>query len=571
MFLEKCFDLIAQNINEALLGIDESGKLIMANNRAEELLSINLKEDMGKYIEDVIPETKLNKILKTGRNELNKSFFANNREFITSRLPVIIDGKIKGAITIFEDITNNKKMQQKLIDNEIYIDILNTIINALNECLVLVDENGIITMMSKAYKEFLGCSAPEGKDVRDIIENTRLHEIIKNGKAEIGDIQKIRGNKMIAMRVPIKEGDKIIGAVGKVIFKDIGGFHALSKKLNNLEREIQVYKNELGKERKAKYSIENITGNSAKIQEVKSMALKVAKTDSNVLITGETGTGKELFAHGIHNASSRYLGPFVEINCAAIPSELFESELFGYEEGAFTGAKKGGKKGKFELADGGTIFLDEIGDMPMYMQVKLLKVIQDRKIERVGGNTIKKINVRIIAATNRKLEDSVKEGTFREDLYYRLNVMRINLPPLRERKEDIPLLANSLRIKIASQLGIYVEGISNEAVNCLMSYNWPGNVRELENIIERAVDLLDSDLVIKVDHLPERLTGSKFKNYKNYGDTGDSLKDIVSEVEKHVIGKCLNRNHWNKNRTAGILGISRAALYKKIREYNLKP
>ncbi|MCI1996932.1 sigma 54-interacting transcriptional regulator, partial [Clostridium luticellarii] len=319
MFLEKCFDLIAQNINEALLGIDESGKLIIANNRAEELLSINLKEDMGKYIEDVIPETKLNKILKTGRNELNKSFFANNREFITSRLPVIIDGKIKGAITIFEDITNNKKMQQKLIDNEIYIDILNTIINALNECLVLVDENGIITMMSKAYKEFLGCSAPEGKDVRDIIENTRLHEIIKNGKAEIGDIQKIRGNKMIAMRVPIKEGDKIIGAVGKVIFKDIGGFHALSKKLNNLEREIQVYKNELGKERKAKYSIENITGNSAKIQEVKSMALKVAKTDSNVLITGETGTGKELFAHGIHNASSRYLGPFVEINCAAIP------------------------------------------------------------------------------------------------------------------------------------------------------------------------------------------------------------------------------------------------------------
>ncbi|UZW14255.1 sigma 54-interacting transcriptional regulator [Clostridium pasteurianum] len=570
MFLKKSFESAIQNISEAVIGIDKNGILIIANNKAEELLSINSKEDIGKYIEDVVPETKLNRILKTGKNELNKNFFANNREFITSRIAIYIEGTIKGAIAVFQDITDNKRMKQELLNNEMYIDILNTIMNTLNECIVLVNEMGVITMMSKAYKEFLGCSNPEGKDVRDVIENTKLYEVIKNGNVKIGDIQEINGNKMIAVRVPIKEGNKIIGAVGKVIFKDIGDFYTLSRKLNNLEREIAIYKNELGKERKAKYSIENIIGRSSKIQEVKSIALKVAKTDSNVLITGESGTGKELFAHGIHNASGRYLGPFIEINCAAIPSELFEAELFGYEEGAFTGAKKGGKKGKFELANGGTIFLDEIGDMPMHMQVKLLKVIQDREIERIGGNIIKEIDVRIIAATNRNLENHVKQGKFREDLYYRLNVMRITLPPLRDRKEDISLLANNLRIKIASKLGIYVEGISKEAMTCITKYDWPGNVRELENVIERAIDLLDSDLIIKTNHLPERLTKYKLNKYINYNNDGKYLKDIISEVEKHVILNILNKNNWNKNKTANILGISRAGLYKKIEEYKLK-
>ncbi|MCH3963217.1 MAG: sigma 54-interacting transcriptional regulator [Clostridium sp.] len=571
MFLKECFKAISENVNEGLIVVDKGGRLITANTRAEELLSIDSKKSIGKHIETIIPETKLNRVLKTGKNELNKKFFTNDREFMISRIAIVIEEKVCGAVAIFQDITDHKKIQKKLADNEIYINVINTIINTLNECIVLVDENGIITMMSEAYKEFLGCTSdPEGKNVSDVIENTKLHEVVKSGNVKIGDIQKINGNRMIAARVPIKEDGKIVGAVGKVIFKDIGDFYTLSKKLNSLEKEIETYKNELGKERKARYSIENIIGNSPKIREVKSFALKVAKTDSNVLITGESGTGKELFAHGIHNASGRYLGPFVEINCAAIPSELFESELFGYEEGAFTGAKKGGKKGKFELANGGTIFLDEIGDMPMHMQVKLLRVIQNREIERVGGNKIEEINVRIIAATNKNLEDSVREGKFREDLYYRLNVMRIVLPPLRERKEDIPVLANNLRIKIANKLGIYVEGISREAIKCLIKYDFPGNVRELENIIERAIDLLDSDIIIKTEHLPERLTNKKIKKYIKYNNCSKHLKSIVSEVEKEVILECLNKTNWNKNRTANMLGISRVGLYKKIEEYHLK-
>ncbi|WP_411682661.1 sigma 54-interacting transcriptional regulator [Clostridium thailandense] len=567
MFFKECFHLMAENIDEALIGVDKNGMLFIINKKAEDLLGISAEKDIGKHVEKVIPETNLPRVLKTGENEISQRFIANSREFITNRITVIMEEKVEGAIAIFRDITEHKKLQKELYDDKIYIDILNTIMDTLNECVVVIDEKGLITMMSKAYKEFLGCSNPEGKHVEDIIENTRMYKVIQSGNLELGDVQDIKGNKMIAMRVPLKEDGKVVGAVGKVIFKDIGDFYTLSKKLSNLEKEVEFYKNELGKERKAKYSIENIIGDSPSVQKVKSLVKRVARTNSNVLIIGESGTGKELFAHAIHNASKRNLGPFIKINCAAIPSELLEAELFGYEEGAFTGAKKTGKKGKFELANGGTIFLDEIGDMPMEMQVKLLRVIQEREIERIGGNILKEVDVRIIAATNKNLEDSVKEGKFREDLYYRLNVMRIPLPSLRERKEDIPMIANSLRIKVANRLGVYVEGISKDALDCLVNYDWPGNIRELENVIERAVNLLDSDLVIKLENLPERLVKNKFKRYTN---EGKYLKDIIEEVEKDVIEECLRKNNWNKNRTAQLLGISRAGLYKKIEEYKLE-
>lgn len=565
MFLQKYFSTLIENIDEAVLAVDKDGRLTIINKTAQQLLSIS-KENIGSYAPDVVHGTKLTQILKTGEYNSNKTLVVNGRRLSENIIPLITDGTILGALSIIRQSTNH--INTVPIDNETYVDILDTIMNTLNECIVLVNQNGIITMMSKAYKNFLNCSNPEGKKVVDIIENTRLHEVIKNGNTEIGTIQEIKGNKMIAMRVPIKKGNKILGAIGKVMFKDISDFYTLSKKLNNLQKEIEFYKNALKKEKKAKYSIENIIGNSPKIKKVKSLALRVAKTNSNVLITGESGTGKELVAHGIHNASNRYLASFIEINCASIPPELFESELFGYEEGAFTGAKKGGKKGKFELADGGTIFLDEIGDMPLYMQVKLLKVIQDREIQKIGSVESKKIDVRIISATNKNLEKSIKSGEFREDLYYRLNVMRIVLPPLRDRKEDIPILANSLKIKVANRLGIYVEGMSKEVVRCLMKYDWPGNVRELENIIERAVNMLDSDLVINLEHLPSRLTANNFKKPISSAKEG-YLKEIIQNMEKEIIADCLEKNNWNKNKTARILGISRVNLYNKIKTYKL--
>jgi transcriptional regulator with PAS, ATPase and Fis domain len=452
-------------------------------------------------------------------------------------------------------------------DHYVDKDLLNTIFNTVDECVVVVDEHGIIIMMSSGYKEFIGCDNPEGRHVTEVIENTKLHIVAKTGEKEVGEIQEVNGHKMISMRVPIVKEGKVVGAIGKVMFKDLRNFKILSNKLNNLEKELEYYRNELSTDRKAIYNFNNIIGRSEKSKEVMNLAKMAAKTDSNVLITGESGTGKELFAHSIHNASKRCLKPFVKINCGAIPAELFESEMFGYEEGAFTGAKRTGKKGKFEHASGGTILLDEIGDMPMNMQVKLLRVIQEKELVRVGGNDVIKVDVRVIASTNKSLEQLIKDGKFREDLYYRLDVMHLKLPSLRERIEDIEELSNELRIKICKKHGIYSEGISREAIDYLKSYSWPGNIRQLENVIERAINMLDADLFIMPKHLPEKIIKNKIKKYSlenNY------LKDIVETIEKDLIMECLSKTDGNKNETAKILGLSRAGLYKKINRYNLR-
>lgn len=565
-FIDKYFRKIIENVTDALIGIDKYGNINMLNGTAEELLGIKFEHVIRKKINDVIPNSKLIRVIESKEEEINQRFSSNGRQFRVNRLPILHEGEVQGAIALFHDVTDYNKISKKLDEDEVYIDILNTILDTFNEWYVVVDKEGIITMMSKAYKEFVGEQNPEGKHVTEVIENTRMHRVLETGIMEVGEIQKIKGSRMIAMRIPLKKDGRVIGAIGKTMFKDVGDLVSLSKKISKLEKEIEYYKNELDDKRVAKYSFENLVGSSPSMNTVKGLAKKAAKTNSNVLILGESGTGKELFAHALHNASKRNLGPFVKINCAAIPAELLESELFGYEEGAFTGAKKGGKKGKFELANGGTILLDEIGDMPMTMQAKLLRVIQEKEVERLGGNVLKDIDVRIIASTNKELEKLVRKNEFREDLFYRLNVMVIKLPPLRDRKEDIEALANELKMKIANRLGLYVEGISQDAIDYLKSYDWPGNIRELENVLERAINLLDSDLIIKPKHLPPRLTRKKSKAYL-MGNR--NLKAIVEEVEKDVISDCLERTKGNKNKAAKLLGISRVGLYKKIERYKL--
>ncbi|MCT4566169.1 MAG: sigma 54-interacting transcriptional regulator [Maledivibacter sp.] len=565
-YIDRYFRTIIENIKDALIGIDKNGNINMINSTAEELLGLRFEDVIRERISEVIPNSRLLRVIETKKEEINQKFTSNGRQFRVSRLPILEDGQIQGAICLFHDVTDYNKISKKLDEDEVYIDILNTILDTFNEWYIVVDKNGLITMMSKAYKEFVGCPNPEGKHVTDVIENTRMHIVIKTGIMEVGEIQEVKGSRMIAMRIPLKKDGRIIGAVGKTMFKDVSDLVSLSKKISKLEKEIEYYKNELADKRVAKYTFENLVGDSSSMNDVKALAKKSAKTNSNVLILGESGTGKELFAHALHNASGRNLGPFVKINCAAIPAELLESELFGYEEGAFTGAKKGGKKGKFELANGGTILLDEIGDMPLTMQAKLLRVLQEKEVERLGGNILKNIDVRIIASTNKDLEKLVRKNEFREDLFYRLNVMVIKLPALRERKEDIEALANDLKMKIANRLGLYVEGISQDAIEYLKSYDWPGNIRELENVIERAINLLDTDLIIKSKHLPSRITRKKSKTYL-MGNR--SLKNIVEEVEKEVIIGCLEKTNGNKNKAAKLLGISRVGLYKKIDRYAL--
>ncbi len=446
-------------------------------------------------------------------------------------------------------------------------EVLNFIFNSLEEYIVVVDKDGIVTMMSNGYKDFLGCENPEGRHVTEIIPNTKLHIIAKTGFKEVGDIQEVNEHRIISMRVPIVIDGEIEGAIGKVMFKDLENFKILGSKISHLEKELQYYKNELTEENKAKHSFENFIGNSSSFLSVVKFASKAAKGESSILITGESGTGKELFAHSIHNGSRRAHKPFIKINCGAIPEELFESEMFGYDEGAFTGAKRSGLKGKFEVANGGTILLDEIGDMPLNMQVKLLRVLQEREIVRVGSNDVKNIDVRIIAATNKSLPELIEQGKFREDLYYRLNVIQIKLPPLRERREDIEHLANSLRIKLCNKYGIYSEGISKRAIEYLKSYDWPGNVRELENVIERAINLLDTELMITPKHLPDKIIKGKRRKFNL---ENKSLKDIVDDIEKHIILETLQKTNGNKNEASKLLGLSRQGLYKKLDRYNIE-
>ncbi|KYO65387.1 sigma-54 interaction domain-containing protein [Thermovenabulum gondwanense] len=464
---------------------------------------------------------------------------------------------------------------ENFFEDKYLIDMLNKIFDPIPIPMILVDRETKVKVINNSFCEFLGYSKEEmiGRRVYDIDENTRFPYVFKTKKAEIAWKHRFKNGKTaIVHRIPVMDDDgNVIYGFGMVLFKDIAEFEEIIKKNKLLESELDLYKTRLKELTGARYSWENIIGESEKMKRAKFLARKAAASDSNVLLLGESGTGKELFAHAIHNDSRRNNFPFVKINCAAIPSELLESELFGYEEGAFTGAKRGGKIGKFELANKGTIFLDEISEMPLGMQAKILRVLQEKEIDRVGGITPIPVDVRIIAATNKDLKKLVKENKFREDLYYRINVMTIEIPPLRERLEDIEVLANYLLKKLSNQMGKYISGISNEAVELLKGYSWPGNVRELENVLERAINLTDSDYISQ-EHLPIYITGPEAKKQRFLTDrTFDySLKKVVEQAEKEAIKDCLRYTKGNKRLAAKILKISRSRLYEKLKKYNLE-
>lgn len=443
--------------------------------------------------------------------------------------------------------------------------LLETMLAAPDELIVVVNQNGYIENMSQAYGDFLGIQVQNavGRHVTEVIENTRMDIVVKTGVPETGETQDIHGEKMIATRIPIRKNGMVIGAYGRVLVRNTRELHMLHDKLSSIEMELNMYKRTFEKINTAKYTVDDIIGECSIMQDLKDSVRKVAKTNSNVLIMGESGTGKELFAHSIHAGSMRRKAPFVCVNCGSIPEQLIESELFGYEEGAFTGARKGGKIGLFPAAHGGTIFLDEIGELPLSMQVRLLRVLQDREIQRVGSNVREKVNVRVVAATNRNLYQMVKKGEFRSDLYYRLNVVTLHLPLLRERKEDLPLLIQMILSKISKKESLGAIEISREAMDHLLRYDWPGNVRELENVLERAINFTDAGEKIKAKNLPERITGSMVSQ------TMMPLKELMENTEKDAIKDALLRCRNCKAKAANELGISRTTLYEKMMKYEI--
>lgn len=463
----------------------------------------------------------------------------------------------------------NSMNKEEILLNEYFISMMNKIFDPIPVSIILIDKDTRILMISEEFAQFLGVKRDGaiGKPVLEVDANSRFPYVFKTKKAELSMKHKFtNGHTAIVHRIPVlDDAGEVLYGFGLVLFGDVEEFKEIVNKNKLLEVEISHYKDQLKQVYGAKYSWDNIIGESEKITQAKYFGKKAANTDSTVLLIGESGTGKELFAHSIHNGSKRSHCPFVKVNCAAIPNELLESELFGYEEGAFTGAKKGGKIGKFELAHTGTIFLDEIGDMPMNMQVKLLRVLQEKEIEKLGGSKTKKIDVRVIAATNKDLKKLIVQGKFREDLFYRLNVVMIEIPSLRERLYDIEDLCLHLLDKITNRLGTYVTHISEAAMDYLKGYQWPGNVRELENVLERAVNLVDGEVITPI-HLP--LNIMKHKISPSNGLIRE-LRYVVEDIEKEAILQCMEYTNWNKQLTAKLLNISRSSLYEKLERYGI--
>lgn len=549
-----------------VIAVDKDCNVILFNKEALTILGLQEVDDLTKKKLSTLYDFNINGFLKDKKDYEVETIIFNDMDIIVEKKLMIVDGLVEGAYIFLQQLNTCKEFIKLLDEDEVEASfLLNTITEATNDALVYVNKEGKIEILSKPYANFLGVNREEaiGKHVRDVIENTRMDIVIKTGIPEIAQVQEIKGRKMIATRIPVIINEKIVGAVGKVLFRDVDELNSLYMQINKIEKELNLYKDEFKRANKAKYALDSIISESKSMEELKELTMMTAKTNSNILILGESGTGKELFAHAIHNNSKRKDSPFIKVNCGAIPYELLESELFGYEEGSFTGAKKGGKIGKFKAADGGTIFLDEIGELPMNMQVKLLRVLQDREIERIGSNISEKVDIRIIAATNKDLDKMVSEGMFRLDLYYRLNVVGIKIPPLRERKEDIPILSKYLIEKISKGENIKVDKISDNALEHLKKYDWPGNVRELENILERAINFLEKETIIKLNHLPPKITG--IMGDKQIKD----LKSIVEEVEKQTIIDSLIISNGNKTNAAKILDISRTSLYEKITKYGI--
>jgi len=448
--------------------------------------------------------------------------------------------------------------------------IYQQILDMSTDGFLVVDTDNRIIEMNKAYCNFLGIKRDDviGKHVLEVVKNSKLGEIIKSGETEVNVLHKLvegqapnREKVVIVTRAPVKDGSQVIAAVGQVKFSKLT--MELASKLQAMDSELEYYKKELKRIAGTRYSFENMIGKSPIFLEAKKIAQKAARNDFSVLILGDTGTGKEVFANAIHYASNRKEGPFIRVNCAAIPSELLESELFGYEEGSFTGAKRGGKKGKFELADGGTIFLDEIGDMPINMQAKILRVLQENELERVGGYDPIPINVRVIAATNQDLEKKMNNNTFRSDLYYRLNVIQIKIPPLRERTEDITDFVNYFLEELNEKYGTNIS-LEPEVLQVLKRYSWPGNIRELRNVIERAYSLVEGN-VIRTSLLPVNV----FSQSKDMITTKGNLDNIIGEYERETLLRILEKNKYNCKLTAKELGIHRSTLYKKLNKLNI--
>jgi PAS domain S-box-containing protein len=565
-FNEANWQEIFENANDGMIAINRKREIILYNKKAEQILERPKSLTLNHLIEQVLPNTRLIEVMVNGITELNQRMRMGKKSVVVNRRPVRNGNQIIGAIGIFQDISEFEFLSNQLFSVRALNEELDAIIEAVEDGIVVANAQCFIVRANNAYQRMTGITAKEfvGKHVRELLSqgymNISVTERVIERKSRVDVIDIRNGKDLLFTGMPVfDESGNVRYVVTSV--RDVSGLKELEEQLANSEQVKNAYFHELELLRSLEPFKKIITRNSEMKTNIE-MARFVAKVDTTVLILGESGVGKELIAQLIHRASKRSKGPFIKINCGAIPSNLLESEFFGYDPGAFTGALKQGKPGLFELANEGTLFLDEVGELPLDLQVKVLRAIQDKEIIRIGAQKSIKLNIRIVAATNRNLEKMVEEKNFREDLYYRLKVVPITLPPLRERKEDIlPLVMEFLNL--FNQRYQIQKWIHPQLMETLLEYDWPGNVRELENTIERLVVTCQDDCI-----------GSNNSNEISFLFRNKTIKSPITlnehlaGEEKRMISEAYELTH-NTRRAALLLGISQSSFVKKMKKYRL--
>ena len=563
--------IVLETIQEGVMAIDEKGILVLFNPAAEKITGIRSCEALGKPVHAVFPDSRLIQVMNEGNPEMERVHQLGSVEIMVSRIPVKDAHAHIAAVAVFRDVSRLADLNRQIDRLKEMQSLLEGILHSTQDAISVCDENGIHVLINPAYTRLTGYLEADiiGKPVTvDITEGESAHlkvlkdrQPVSNARLTVGKQHK----EIIASAAPIIVDGELRGSVG--ILQDLTEMKKLSRELMQARQIIRKLE--------AKYTFDDIIARDPQTQQLVEKARQAALTPASILLRGESGTGKELFAHAIHNLSDRRYNQFVRVNCAAINENLLESELFGYEEGAFTGARKGGKNGLFMEAHNGTIFLDEIAEIPVSTQVKLLRVLQEKEIMPVGSTRTVHVDVRVITATNANLERAVEDGTFREDLYYRLNVIPLQIPSLRQRKKDIQPLIMSMIQKYNLEYGRIVSALSAEALERLLNYDWPGNVRELQNYISRAMlNMKSSETVMNRGHLPvffdSDLSGKGEPVHPStHPVPHETLASAVNAAERDMIRRTLIKNRGNRSQTAKDLSISIRSLYYKMEKHHL--
>ncbi|KIY21781.1 sigma 54-interacting transcriptional regulator [Mesobacillus subterraneus] len=548
------------NMPNGMIVVNSKNIITFVNDAAVRLLEVSANDLLNRRADKVIPHSRLQDILQTGQTRFAEKQMLKNNTILVNRAPIYLDGKLIGAVAIFQDISDLEKINSELKKERELQELLNLVLDSVTDYITLTDNDGTCMYMNEQMDKLLD-SMDRERFAENLIGKRAWTKLAAEKNAFYNDIKIIHNESYVVKVNPILIDSKFHGSV--VSLSPWNEVKSLMNKLEAMEERAKYLEDELSKHLQLDDSFSSIIGRSGALMDSLTIANKVSKMVSTVLITGESGTGKELVARAIHESSNRKNKPFIRVNCSVIPHNLIESELFGHERGAFTGADKT-RQGKFELADKGTIFLDEIGTLNLEVQVKLLRVLQEREIERVGGNKTISLDVRIIAATNEDLSKMMDEKKFREDLYYRLNVIPVHLPPLRNRKGDIPLLVDHFRKYYNRLLGKSIKHYEQGFLEGLGEYHWPGNIRELQNTIERAVALSGDEMLYCRD-LPQYISNRGRKNLQvNFSDDILTLEAYEKQIFEHAA-----HFYPSYNQLAKALGITHKTAASKLRKYNL--